>query len=165
MFDYTWFRETNSPSMSKIDRILVSTDWEDHFLDVPKGFFLMWSNHYPLLVEVGDMSRGKSAFKFENTWLKFEGFVDSVRQRWTGYHFVRPPSYVLTCKLKALQGELKHWNKYVFGDVSFRKKCLHYELLDLNLREGLQVLTQEERARIMVIKAYIEYLASLEEIS
>ena len=117
LFDYKWFRETNSPSMSKIDRILVSTDWEDHFLDVPKGFFLMWSNHYPLLVEVGDMSRGKSAFKFENTWLKFEGFVDRVRQRWTGYHFVQPPSYVLTCKLKALQGELKHWNKYVFGDV------------------------------------------------
>lgn len=53
----------------------------------------------------------------------------------------------------------------MFLGMSFRKKCIHYELLDLNLREGLQVLTQEERARIMVIKAYIEYLASLEEIS
>ena len=36
------------------------------------------------------MLRGKSAFKFENMWLKVEGFVDRVWQRWS-YHFVGPP--------------------------------------------------------------------------
>ena len=28
---------------------------------------------------------------------------------------MRPPSYVLACKLKTLKGDLKHWNKHVFG--------------------------------------------------
>ena len=37
------------------------------------------SNHCPLLVEAGGMSRGKSPFRFENMWLKVEGFVDKVR--------------------------------------------------------------------------------------
>jgi len=44
----------------------------------------------PLLVEVGGMSRGKSPLKFDNMWLKVEGFVDRVRQWWNGYHFVGP---------------------------------------------------------------------------
>ena len=109
------------------------------------------------------MLRGKSAFKFENMWLKVEGFVDRVQQCWRGYHFVGPPSYVLACKLKALKGDLKHC--YVFGDVAFRKKCSLTELLELDMREKLQVLSLEDRSRSTVIKIDIEHLASLEEIS
>ena len=80
------------------------------------------SNHCPLLVEVGGMSREKTSFKFKNMWLKVEGFVNLLWGWWNGYHFVGPPSYVIACKLKALKGDLKHWNKHVFGNVSFRKK-------------------------------------------
>ena len=58
-----------------------------------------------------------------------------------------PPSYVLTCKFKALEGDLKHWNKLVFGDVSFRKKCLLSKLLVLDSREGMQVLSPANRTR------------------
>ena len=54
----------------------------------------------------------------------------------------------------------------MFGDVAFRKKCLLTELLELDMREKLQVLSLEDRSRRIVIKAAdIEHLASLEEIS
>ena len=81
------------------------------------------------------MSRGRSPFKFENMWLK------------------------------ALKGDLKHWNKHVFGDFSFRKKCLMTELLDIDMKEEMQVLTQVDRDRRVVVKFDIDLLASLEEIS
>ena len=123
------------------------------------------SDHCPIIVEAGGMLRGKSSFKFENMWLKVEGFVERVRQWWNGYHFLGPPSYVLACKLKALKVDLKHWNMHVFGDVAFRKKCLLRGLLDLDMKEGLQVLSQEDKTRRTVIKADIMHLASLEEIS
>ena len=31
---YTWSSGSNQPSMSKIDRVLVSHDWEDHYPNV-----------------------------------------------------------------------------------------------------------------------------------
>ena len=75
--------------------------------------------------------RGERLLSNLRMWLKVDGFVDLVRGWWNGYHFVGSPSYVLACKLKAFKGDLKHWSKHVFGDVSFRKKCLLAELLDL----------------------------------
>ena len=93
-------------------------------------------------------------------WLKVEDFVDQVRGWWNSYHFVGSPSYVLARKFKALKKDLKCWNKHVFGDVHFRKKCLLSELLDLDMREEMQVLTTADKARKIKIKAKIESLAS-----
>ena len=36
-------------------------------------------DHCPLLVEIGGVGRGRCAFKFENMWLKVEGFVEKVQ--------------------------------------------------------------------------------------
>ena len=67
--------------------------------------------------------------------------------------------------MKALKKDLKCWNKLVFGDMFLRKKCLLFELLVLDSREGVQVLSLANRTRRIEVKATIMYLASLDEIS
>ena len=107
---FTWFRDSGLPSMSRIDRALVSLDWEEHFENgSQKVLPRVISDHCPLLLEAGAVQRGRSAFKFENMRLKVEGFVDRVQQWWNGYNFVGLPGFILAKKLRALKADLKKW--------------------------------------------------------
>ena len=162
--------ETFSPAMFAfldfIGRTLASVDWVDQFGNVSQRVLLrVVFDHCPLLVVAGSVNKGRSAFKFENMWLKEEGFVERVRQWWNGYCFSGSPSFILGRKLKALKGDLKKWNKEEFGDLAFRKKCLLSELLGLDAREDLSSLSHEDQTRHTQIKGEITHLASLEEIS
>ena len=78
---FTWFRDSGSVCMLRIDRTLALMDWVDHFGNVSQRVLpRVVSDHCPLLVVVGNVNKGRSAFKFENMWLKEEGFVERVRQ-------------------------------------------------------------------------------------
>ena len=71
----------------------------------------------PILLYSGGIRRGKIPFRFENMWLKVEGFKDLARNWWEGYNVQGSCSYILAAKLKALKQDLKSWNKEVFGKV------------------------------------------------
>ena len=54
-------------------------------------------------------------------WLLKDEFKELVRNCWTGYMFTGTSSHCLVKKLKALQKDLRVWNKEVFGNVSCNK--------------------------------------------
>ena len=76
----TW---SNSRSWSRIDRFLVSPDWEASHPEVlQKRLFCLCSDHFPIVLACGGNKGRRKSFKFENMWLKEEGFVERVRCWW-----------------------------------------------------------------------------------
>ena len=65
---------------ARLDRFLVSPSWLDQFSNViQKRLPRPISDHFRILIEGGGMRRGPSPFRFENMWLKVEGFKDLIR--------------------------------------------------------------------------------------
>jgi hypothetical protein len=145
---------------------LISADWKDHYPDVVQKLLPRpLSNHFPLVLEVGSVVRGKSPFRFENMSLQDEGFVDRIAAWWSSYSFWGPPSRVLARKLKALKEDLKKWNYHKFGNVSFKQQQLSCELEVLNLKEmqgGLSSIERDLRGSLLL---ELDKLAHFEETS
>jgi hypothetical protein len=113
----------------------------------------------------GCVQNGKSALKFENMWLKEEGFVDKVFSWWSSFSFMGSPSFVLAKKLRALKGEIKRWNREVFGDVGARNKAWAEELELLDRSEEVRRLSEEEKERRRSLAFDLEASLLQEEIS
>ncbi|RVW20876.1 Transposon TX1 uncharacterized 149 kDa protein [Vitis vinifera] len=81
------------------------------------------SDHFPILLEGGGLRRGPSPFRFENMWLKVEGFLDLIRSWWREIEVRGTASYRLAAKTKELKQKLKVWNREVFGNLEGNKRA------------------------------------------
>jgi hypothetical protein len=122
------------------------------------------SDHAPIILSRGGLQNGKSSFKFENMWLKEEGFVDKVRDWWGSFSFEGTPSFILAKKLQALKGKIKEWNSEVFGNVGARNRAWAEELKLLDSFEEIRGLSEEEKERKRRLVSDLECSLLQEEI-
>ena len=106
-----WRGRLNNQIQSRLDRFIVSEDWECYFSGAVQSLLpRIVSDHCPILLDCGGTRKGPSPFRFENMWLKEEGFKDLLRNWWVGFQFRGSFSFTLFEKLKALKTCLKIWN-------------------------------------------------------
>jgi hypothetical protein len=162
---FTSSRNLDPPVWSKIDHFLVSPNWEARFpVTSKKRLPHLYSDHFPILLDCCDCSRRSRPFKFENIWLKADGFVGRVKQWWDSYLFQDTSSFVLACKLKTLKQDLKKWNEEVFGNIERNKRKLFEELQAFDSFEGSKALVEEEILKKTKIVSKIERCSLLEEV-
>ena len=80
---YTWSNERSPLTLIHLDRVLCTSDWED-----PIGECLLRclssviSDHTPLLLDCSPAPPAHSRFRFEELWLRLDGFHDIVTEAW-----------------------------------------------------------------------------------
>ena len=83
--NFTWANNLTIPTFEKLDRVLVSTDWEEKFpLVTVSALERFPSDHTPLLLNTGATTHNRQPplFKFDLAWLQRDGFVDMVSEVW-----------------------------------------------------------------------------------
>lgn len=80
---YTWSNEQANPTLEKLDRVLVTADWEDMF---PYCFLQAlssdMSDHSPLHLATNALPQPKRRFHFENWWLRLPGHLEAIQESW-----------------------------------------------------------------------------------
>ncbi|WJZ95377.1 hypothetical protein VitviT2T_014152 [Vitis vinifera] len=123
------------------------------------------SDHALILLDRGGMRRGPTPFRFENMWLKSEGFKEVMRQWWEGIQVNGSASFILTEKLKALKPLLRSWNKEVFGQIDLEKQKAWNLIEYWDKEEMVRSLSiEEEEVRKEARELYKKW-ALLEEVS
>ena len=141
---FTWSRSGGDAVCSRLDRFLVSLEWEEQFpealqIRLPRPF----SDHFPLTLESSKLVRGTTPFRFENMCLKADGFSDLIRKWWEEEEVEGFASYVLARKLKVIKERLKEWNKEVFGDIRVRK---------FNLMGSINAIDEKEEVVVLAVR-------------
>ena len=119
---FTWSGGLHNQAWAGLDKFLVSPSWLDQFSNViQKRLPRPISDHFLILIEGGGIRRGLSPSRFENMWLKVEGFKDLMRSWWQEMSVSGRASYKLATKLKVIKHNLKIWNREVFGSLESNK--------------------------------------------
>lgn len=150
---------------SRIDRFLISNEWNDSFnavrqIALPKVI----SDHRPIILESGDWDATPSFFKFENMWLQSEGFLGKLKSWWQNYTFTGRADFILVQKLKSLKKDITTWNREELGKVETRKNRALEELMALEQAAEDRQLTLSEANQMVSIRIELRQLAKAEEI-
>ncbi|KAL6336207.1 hypothetical protein AAG906_011089 [Vitis piasezkii] len=119
---FSWSEGKNNQSWARLDRFLVTQSRLDLFRGVVQSRLPKpTSDHFPILLKGGGLRRGPSPFRFENMWLKVDGFKDLLRDWWQGMGRRGRASFRLVAKMKVLKEKIKVWNRDVFGRLEVNK--------------------------------------------
>jgi hypothetical protein len=144
---YTWANSLQTPTFEKLDRILISTEWEEKYpTTMVIALFREISNHTPLLLNSRDNTTqpGPPMFKFELGWLLRDGFSNMVKQIWSTEMDGNTPMDRWQAKIRKLRQYLRGWANHTSGINKKEKKSLLNKLDELDRRAESTILMQQE---------------------
>jgi hypothetical protein len=122
---YTWENNLANPTFEKLDRVLMTTEWEEKFpLSTVQALTKEVLDHTPLLLNSGESSHmaKQPMFKFELGWLLRDGFIEMAKDIWVNTTGGQTSMERWQCKIRRLRQHLRCWAKNVSGQYKKEKK-------------------------------------------
>lgn len=160
---FTWSNNQENPIMEKLDRILVTKEWEDIFpQDKVCRLRREISDHNPLIISTGDNAGLPFIqFKFDLNWLNNPDLFSLVRQLWNKPCRAKSALDKIQQKLKLFKQYFKGRGFNLQGEWRKQRKAWQNELAEIELIEENGGLNCEQLER----KTWLlcENLKSLEQ--
>jgi hypothetical protein len=121
---YTWSNNQDNPTLEKLDRILVSKEWEDIFPNViVKKLPRKVSDHNPLIVSTTSFKPPSVIqFRFETSWISNPDFLPLVEKIWSKPCRAKSALDKIQQKLKLFKQFFKGWGFSLQGERKKKKK-------------------------------------------
>jgi hypothetical protein len=144
---FTWANSRRVPTYERLDRVLVSMEWEQKFpLATVEALSREISDHTPLLLSLGGKVKHKKQqpFKFELGWLLKDGFFEVVSEVWKKERRGTSLMQIWQNKIRKLRQFLRGWAKNMNGAYKKEKKELLRKAEELDKKAESQLLSQRE---------------------
>ena len=163
--NFTWSNNQENPTLERLDRILISEDWESMFpLTTLRKVAREMSDHNPLLLCTDQERVNKSKHScFENAWLKHQDFVPKIKEIWERQISCDNVVERWCIKINRVKKFLKGWGKSLRGHNKKYRNILQKELLALEKLEEEDSLPRHLLERKTFIQTEMHRLLEEEE--
>ncbi|XP_073355090.1 uncharacterized protein [Aegilops tauschii subsp. strangulata] len=160
---YTWSNERDAPTLTKIDRILTTVDWElDNAEYLLQALSTGVSDHAPLLLTTSVGFNPKRRFRFEIFWTKLDGFEEAVTEAWVCDPDIVDPYKRLDTLLRNTARHLQAWGQRKMGNVKILMRVARWVIHRLDCAQENRALGQLEIWLRKSLKQALLGLAALE---
>nr|ABA98398.1 retrotransposon protein, putative, unclassified [Oryza sativa Japonica Group] len=163
---FTWANSLANPTYEKLDRVLMTTEWESKFPMVSVHALEQGvSDHTPLLLDSGSTAfiGNHKQFKLELSWLTHDDFHDRVVKIWNKPVKGRNLVQQWNNKMSALRKHLRGWAAHMSGMYKQEKKSLQSTVDELDIAVEVRVLTEVERDQLTQARDRLVMLLREEE--
>lgn len=160
---YTWSNEREAPSMARLDRFLISTEWNHIYPNSSQTALPNTASDHCLILYTANTGFDKTrVFRFENLWLKFTQLHDIVQTEWVSRDIATNP-IEMDLKLKSLQKCIKEWAETKVGSIKKQINVCREFVGWMDRVKEVRAPTDLEISVLRRVKHRYVYLAVLEE--
>jgi exonuclease III len=160
---FTWSNERDDPTLTKIDRALVSVDWEltypEHLLQALSSSI---SDHAPLHLSTSVQFYKVKRFRFEVFWTKLDGFEEAVRAAWVCDEAIMDPFKRLDALFRNTAIYLQAWGQRKSGNIKTLMAVANWIIFRFDQVQEIRRLSALELWLRRMLKLSLLGLASLE---
>jgi exonuclease III len=163
---FTWSNNRKNPTLEKLDRVLISSSWENEFplCNFRKNPRYM-SDHNPLIVRTDNSQIiGARPFCFETAWLHHADLKKKVNEIWKKKVTAKSNIDAWCIKMDRVKKFLKGWGHSLKGHTRKYKNILKEELEKLEKLEEDFILDAENLNRKTFIHSELLRIMEEEEI-